>query len=232
MIYVISDTHLRHNTPFEYQIDLCKFLMSITDEDKLFIAGDFLDFWTSANSEVIVHNEIVFKNLPKHTYIINGNHDYILHASGFQIYGDYGFTVSEKRFKVLHGFELDVIVNYEHLSIEGYTDIAEYLCSNGNTIGTIATLLWNYYSYAFDVLDILKDRILRMPETLTSDILGINMFAESAGRNLLLDLSPDAYLIFGHTHSPYIGKISANSGKFPDYLTIDDTGKVDLHIWK
>ena len=230
--YVISDTHLSHNTSIAKQMDINFFLSMITDNDRLIICGDFLDFWASYNTDIITANQSVLKNLPKNTRILMGNHDYSMAFEGHNISTYHQETIGDKSFYFTHGYELDVAANYEGLGLDNYEDIADYLCKNGNTIGTVLTLLWKYLSDISNILSITRAKVFNDVDKMSFDINRIRALAEASGRRFIISISDDNHLIYGHTHVPYLGKISSNSGAFPDYLKIDNLGTVSLHRWK
>ena len=143
---------------------------------------------------------------------------------------------NDSRFFFIHGYELDVLVNYEPLTIEKYERISENLCQVKDFLGEIMSGLWG-----------LKNKLQKPPEERKdwrrrkgiipykkSHMDNLEKFACSKVRNIFLGMRKDEKLVFGHTHNPFIQEDTANAGSWVKDASRHNTfieiknGKMDL----
>ena len=257
MIIAVSDVHLgyRQSNEKDFEQFICEFVVpTLSSDDHFILLGDIIDFWRRDNIEPVLKNQktweqistLVDKGVDVH-YVI-GNHDYYLNAIK-ERFPEYRALDLRKYLQLeyngisyffIHGYELDVLANYEPLTLKEYERISEELCRTGNILGDFLSRLWG-----------IKSKLSKPPQKRTSwkkrdekflskaDHMGnVKKFACSKARNLFLGMKNDEKLVFGHTHRPFINDDTVNTGcwvkdasKYNTYLIIDD-GKWHLKTWR
>ncbi|MCK5608146.1 metallophosphoesterase [Candidatus Pacearchaeota archaeon] len=254
MIIVVSDIHLGYNksdtTSFkDFVYDYAS--KKLGSEDNFVLLGDIFDFWRRKNMDPLLENESVLTKIlsmdTKVHYVV-GNHDYYMlkikerfpryRALGLEKY--LRLPDGKNKFFFIHGYELDVLANYEPLTLEEYERISETLCRAENILGRILSGLWG-----------LKKKLKKPPEkrkswnrqkgtepSTTSHVDNLEAFACSKVRNFFLGLENDEKLVFGHTHNPFVDEDTGNTGswikKGPVYNTFIEieNGKMKLKKWE
>ncbi|GEM_PF-4539174 len=220
--FVYSDVHLTHSTSDKNLNSLISFYNYIKEEGVTAInLGDYFDYWRCNNFDVLSHCSEALAMRPIHEILLTGNHD-IINTSGVP-------TWAKGKFRFIHGHELDVAINMEYMTLENYIAIANKLCMSGNTIGSLASVLWSFRTYAGLIYKITHEKSWD-----ENDIQRIEDCINLHLTNYLptdIDMSDRSYLIFGHTHRQFKCECGANPGAFPDYLTIDDNDQVKLERW-
>jgi UDP-2,3-diacylglucosamine pyrophosphatase LpxH len=250
MIIAVSDVHLgcqgSQKDVFMRFLDAC----DTARIDHLVLCGDIFDFWRRNNAQVIVENADVLEKLgrirAKDVYYIVGNHDYYLYRISHRYDGHFHIPVHKsvrltdggRRFYFIHGYEIDVLANYEPLSIESYENFCERMCFSEDLIGEYASNFWNWFENR-------KIAWWKMKVINTSqqhqrlDLHRMRALAASKGRYFLLGMHPEEYLVYGHTHDPYVSAdgMVANTGCWFDeqngrrhrntYVRIED-GKMEV----
>jgi UDP-2,3-diacylglucosamine pyrophosphatase LpxH len=205
-------------------------------------------------NEQIEINENIFSHimgLNKKTnvdYII-GNHDYTVisflnnYNKNFE---DKGYPIKIKKFLRLkdeklniffmHGYQFEVISSLEPLTIDDYEKICTYLCDRtGPIVGKKLSFLWDLFNNSINLRksSLFKiGSITKPPEERKDNIDRIKNLVESiAFRQLFFGIRDDEFLVFGHTHRPFISyeKKVVNTGswlKYPErnctYLKIEN----------
>lgn len=250
MIIVVSDVHLGYK-----EVDTTSFKDFVYDyvskklgsEDYFVLLGDIFDFWRRRNMDPLLENKKVLTKIlsmeTKVHYVV-GNHDYYMlkikerfpeyRALGLEKY--LRLPDGKNKFFFIHGYELDVLANYEPLTLEEYERISETLCRSENTLGWIMSRLWG-----------LKKKLKKPPEkrkswkiqkATTTHMDSLEAFACSKVRNIFLGLQRDEKLVFGHTHNPFIDEDTANTGSWVKNGPVHNTfieienGKMKLKKWE
>ena len=259
MIVVISDIHLGYDksdkSPFNNFID--SELSHLNKNDHLVILGDLLDFWRRKNVVAALENELILNKLCKlakqtDAYYIIGNHDYSILDFYKQFGTFYPFKVSKNlrlldndknRFYFIHGYELEVLTQFEFLTISEYEEICDNLCQRtDNFFGGIMSRLYSDLKMGIKIGEESISAIHSMtkpPEKRKGMETVEDLARSNASRRIFLGMQEDEFLIFGHTHRPFLDGNNrvANSGSWlQDAVTYDtyiiiDGGKVKLNQW-
>jgi UDP-2,3-diacylglucosamine pyrophosphatase LpxH len=231
MILVVSDVHLGYDKC--NRADFLDFLNKYqgTEIDHLVLLGDIFDFWRNNNARTVIENQEVLVKLndlnAKNVYYIAGNHDYYIMDLNKRYDGDYPFKVSKylrledggEKFYFTHGYELEVLLNLEPMTIEIYEDFSRKMCFSGDVLGGIASHLWGFFEKNSDKIGELIEEMKKTPYDRVK-IDKVYNLAVSPGKSLFLGMNPDENLVFGHTHRPFINKEKTvvNTGSWVDEL--------------
>lgn len=224
MIIAVSDVHLGCNN--SNGESFLRFLEQCDGAgiDHLVFVGDIFDFWRRNNSCVFMENERILDKIAsmnvKNVHYIIGNHDYLMMRISKRYEGSYPMHVVKSLrledggniFYFIHGYELDVLVNLEPLSIESYEKFCERMCFSEDLLGTYVSNLWNRIENrrgSWWRIKMIEDK----PGNVAS-VQKMNDLACSKSKYLLLGMRPGERLIFGHTHVPFISEDGtvANTG--------------------
>ncbi|MGZ7119601.1 MAG: metallophosphoesterase [Methanobacterium sp.] len=249
MIIAVSDVHIGYEK--SNKEDFLRFLDEIKTEkiDDFVFVGDIFDFWWRNTVKALLENQDVLNkikelNTEKIHYII-GNHDYYIFEWYKKYEDSYPFTVSkdlrltdgENKFYFTHGYEMEVLVNYD-LNLETYEKFASDMCWNSDERGSFVSKLWDTFrSVSKEEVDDLK-----LKPSKRKEMENIYHFATSPAKYMFSGLHEDDTLIFGHTHVPLIEKHNkiANTGSWVDefaeklqnsYIQIID-GDMELKFFK
>jgi len=240
----------------------------LSDGGDLVILGDLIDFWRRDFAKALMEMEEVisvftsFKDDVKVHYIV-GNHDYYMLRLKETLSESFPFeNVAEcirlreggERFFFTHGYQLEVLANPYYKSLTSYKCFAENLCLAGDDTGNAASELWDMIQTSKSVLDNLR----RVPSDLRGALksmmagpderlfgrheaaLSIDNLAKSSSRAVYLGMETDEFLIFGHTHMPFVDEEHrvANVGSWKKspcdeyrYMVIRD-GTVVPEVWR
>ena len=199
----------------------------------------------------LVENEEVLTkilNLDTNVHYVVGNHDYYMlkikerfpEYYAVDLQRELRLKNGKNKFFFIHGYELDVLANYEPLTLAEYERISETLCRAENILGRIMSMVWG-----------LKKKLKKPPEKRKSwkrqqreggfkvdDMDNLEKFACSKARNFFLGLKHDEKLVFGHTHRPFISGDTGNAGswvkdasRYNTYIRIED-GEMELCQWE
>ena len=182
-------------------------------------------------------SKIMELNQKTNVYYIIGNHDYTVidflnnYNKNFQD-NDYPLKISkflrlvDEKLKIffMHGYQLEVISSLEPLTIEDYEKICTYLCDRtssliGKRLSELWELLHNGLSLSPNSLSKIES-ITKPPEERKENLEKIKNIVESvACRQLFFGIRDDEFLVFGHTHKPFINqdKRVANTGSWLKY---------------
>ena len=185
-------------------------------------------------------SRIIELNKKTNVHYIIGNHDYTVinflnnYNKNFQ---DNKYPLDIRKFLRLqdgnlkiffiHGYQFEVIASLEPLTIEDYERICTYLCDRtGNLIGKKLSFLWDLFNNSLNLLKLRRSSLFKIgsitkpPEERKENIDRIESIVESiAFRQLFFGIKDDEFLIFGHTHRPFINidKKVVNSGSWLKY---------------
>jgi UDP-2,3-diacylglucosamine pyrophosphatase LpxH len=245
MIVVISDIHLGYDKSDREQFD--KFIDSelsqLSKADHLVILGDLLDFWRRKNAVAVIKNETILDKICKLTkktnvYYLIGNHDYSILDFHNQFESFYPFKVSKSlrllhenknKFYFIHGYELEVLTQFTFLTIGDYERICENLCQRtDNFFGGIMSSLYNDLRIGLHIGEEGLNAIhfiTKPPEKRKGFETVEDLAMAQTPRRIFLGMEEDEYLIFGHTHRPFLAGNNKviNSGSWVKDSTIYDT---------
>lgn len=257
MILAVSDVHLGYEmcdkgafTEFVHNY----VSETLGPDDHLVLLGDIFDFWRKRNADCLMRSEVILKDmlsLDTTVHYVVGNHDYAM-LQFKRMFREYGAFEMEKyvrlqsgstSFFFVHGYQLDVVVNYESMTLRDYERISEELCRSGNALGRVLSGLWGITKKLQKPPEKRKNWVRHqgsIPKTV-AHIKNVEDLACSAGRSVVLGMRSDEMLVFGHTHRPFVNERTANTGSWlrdasPEYerntyITVD-AGAMTLHTWQ
>jgi UDP-2,3-diacylglucosamine pyrophosphatase LpxH len=261
MIISVSDVHLGEDGYLEKDRQFSKWLDFIKNGDlrnggHLVLLGDIFDFWRKDLVQILQdHSDAIEKlyefqsNVDVH-YVI-GNHDFYIseipeyfNASPFKFFGPSIDIEDVQTFRFIHGYQLEVMVNPYSKDMKLYESLARRLSYHSGLTGQAASGIWNAICSLTQaegeyISSMLKDPASRLNGK-SSAGQGIMRLSKSKARCLLLG-SPFDWLVYGHTHSPFVDPNSKTintgswgRGRSSDsmwYLKID-RGVPGLVEWK
>jgi len=249
MIIAVSDIHIGYDK--SNKDDFLRFLDEMKGEqiEHFVMVGDVFDFWRRNSIKTLLENEDVYTKITElnaeNIYYIVGNHDFYVKEWYEKFKDSYPFHVSKdlrledagNRFYFTHGYEMEVLVNYE-LNLETYEQFAYNMCWNSDEKGSLLSKIWDTFR------TISKEEVdeLKLKPSKRKELKNLYYFATSPARYIFLGIYPDEALIFGHTHMPFIDKEQkvANTGSWVDelaekvqnsYVEIVD-GEMELKFFK
>ncbi|PKG31678.1 metallophosphoesterase [Methanoregula sp.] len=175
---IFSDVHL--GTTICNRVAFRQFVSWLASDppDRLVIAGDLLDFWRRSNAQVLVENREDLAQLfgidCEIDYVI-GNHDYaiwdiadrngkdVLWPGDFRIVRDLRFSCGSHSYYVTHGYDLDVAVTMEGLPLKNYEAFAAAMCRADDTLGGLASLLWDAVSISGSGISWIRQMVAAKP---------------------------------------------------------------------
>ena len=224
---IISDVHL--GTAICNRVAFQEFVtwLATNPPDRLIIAGDLLDFWRRSNAQVLTENREVLAQLFSIDCQIDylpGNHDYAIWDiadrtskdvswQDFSIAKDLRFECGSHTYYVTHGYDLDVAVTMEGLPLKTYEAFAAAMCRADNSLGGLASLLWDAVSISGSGIS----RVRQMGSAKPHDDIeyrDIYDVAVSGAAHLVLGAHPRDRIVFGHTHWPFCTGNVANTGSW------------------
>ena len=253
----VSDVHLgAEESNRDRFID---FIDNIGDDvDRLVLLGDLIDFWRRDPAGVLLENVDIVQKLTSLgpeidvSYVV-GNHDFHLIRLPKSYFGykfDFKYDLSleygETMYRFIHGHQLE---NRRFGTLEMYETFADALCMAGDDVGKVADTIWEAIGDGGSTLDKIRNFFgismyssnPRSKATLPWIKEKMNEIVSAPKeRNLealeryAIELIDEKYkgefLIYGHTHEPYVkdDKNIANTGSWvegsSDYLEIDASG--------
>lgn len=202
----IADAHLK-GLDDPNQKNLCSFLETLKDIDKLFILGDLFEFWTGYNEILEYHYAPILAQFKKfreagiEIIYVEGNHDFSVapffkEILGGEVYPDSAdINLGGKRFFLTHGDGV------EHSA--GYKIWRRFLRSR--VAGRIVKILPP--AFTWKVAMILSKRSRRNHKR--GDALD-NLQREFANKKIKQGFD---IVVFAHSHVPEISEIAANGKK-------------------
>ena len=264
-IVVVSDVHLGTDEANEEKFTKFLKELDFEKIEHFVLLGDIIDIWRRDFTKAVIEcsrsltllNDLVSKT---QVHYIVGNHDYYLLRLS-ELYGtNFPFDVKKsaiikskyQEFYFMHGYQLEVLCNPYYKSMKTYETFSEHMCLAGDDTGNAADALWKLRQSNKSLWNKLKripenpyaalKSMMEPPEVRIRNIrkhnaIGpIEKLAEAESKHFLLDIRPEQFLVYGHTHHPYINeeKKVANTGswglgdqkKFWYMEIVDD--KVDL----
>jgi UDP-2,3-diacylglucosamine pyrophosphatase LpxH len=249
-ILVVSDVHLGHENCNTHAFGEFLDRYKSEDIDHFVFLGDIFDLWGRYLGQILAENDGIIEkianlNADKIHYVV-GNHDYYM----LDIYEQYGENIpfniykslkiqeDGEKFYFIHGYELDVLLNLQPLTIDLYEKLCKKIClgkyskseilnslielsssfamtssSQFSGIKGIANNLNEILSKKHDETSALVKEIMKKPDK--RRISRIYEFANSYA-SFLIGKKPDEKLVFGHTHETFINneKTFANVGSW------------------
>jgi UDP-2,3-diacylglucosamine pyrophosphatase LpxH len=259
VIVATSDVHLGYYCSDENLFK--RFLDDVVDTKEVthfVLVGDILDMWRRDNLKLLFgFGDILSKleelqNKGKQIYYVVGNHDYhviqlkhnLEKQYTFDVFMDITLTCGDLEYYFIHGYQFEFP---DMLDI--YQDFANILCLSDDTIGEDADQLWGLYNAVSPFWKGLGAKIkgdlkkaLNLPfERLSDEDIGKLRKTIEEWRTEYKDQIDDKFIIYGHTHRPYVDKANkeANTGSWVDdsehpwykkntYLTIEEDGTITL----
>lgn len=244
-IVAVSDVHLGMKEAKEDKFrEFIEFIASRKVEHFVLL-GDIIDIWRRDFTKAVQEcsealtdlNELLDKT--KVHYIV-GNHDYYMLRMS-ELYGEnFPFEVKKSTviksrkidFFFFHGYQLEVLCNPYYKSMKTYETFSEQMCLMGDDTGNAADSLWKLIQSHSSLLDNLK-RIPENPYAALKSMMEppevrirnyhkhnvidpINALAAAETRHFLFKMRPEHYLVFGHTHYPFVKDTNrvANTGSW------------------
>lgn len=196
------------------------------------VGADIQDFDPTVQ-KIFRNQEILYKlgTLPQTVHYVIGNHDYYLLKLFERNPAFFPFKVTKnlrlpddpkkKGYYFTHGYEMDVLANYESLwDIDRYEGIAERLCHSNNKSGAAFSSIYGFYEKLTSrnlgraIKNLQKPVYQRRKEISRDNLTFTDLFAQSKAQYLMLGMNPSDVLIYGHTHVPYVD----------DTMTVANTG--------
>lgn len=221
-IIAVSDVHL--GTIGSNRDAFLSFLRTVCDDpeiDCLVFLGDIFDFWRGNNASIVMDNSDIIDMMSriraKEVHYVVGNHDYHMLAEAdnpnlpFKVSKRLRLESGGNEFCFMHGYELEVLMNMESITVERYERFADRMCFSSNMYSYIVDHLWNIVEESGCIIEQIK---VRFSPHKRKDIDLVYKFATSPGAYLLLGMNPNERLIFGHTHRPFVSydNTVANTG--------------------
>lgn len=154
MIIAVSDVHLgyEHADKQSFMSLLGNVGSTLGQSDNLVLLGDIFDFWRRNNVSVLLENEDVvekLESLSTRIHYVPGNHDFTfarVNPSGtvpFSFEKAVRLQDGGATFTFIHGYQLEVLSNFEPLTIEEYEDLCFSLCQRtGDFLGDLLSFFW------------------------------------------------------------------------------------------
>ena len=248
MIIAVSDVHLgyEHADKQSFMNLLGEVGSTLGRSDDLVLLGDIFDFWRRNNVSVMLENEDLvekLESLSTRIHYVPGNHDFTfarVNPSGtapFRFEKVVKLQDGGTTFTFIHGYQLEVLSNFEPLTIEEYEDLCFSLCQRtGDFLGDLLSFFWDSIHLSFKKGDKRRSMVQAIgdiPEN-RKDLHKVDRLARSRVKDLFLGLGKTDRLVFGHTHRPFVDGTVANTGSWVSnaqvrntYLKIEE-GKMSL----
>jgi UDP-2,3-diacylglucosamine pyrophosphatase LpxH len=239
-ILVVSDLHLGHENCNTHAFGEFLDRYKSEDIDHFVFLGDIFDLWGRYLGQILAENdEIIEKianlNADKIHYVV-GNHDYYMldiyeqykENIPFNVYKSIKIQEDGGKFHFIHGYEPDVLLNLQPLTIDLYEELCKKICLGKYSDSEILNILIELSSSSamassgqfsgikgtasnlneilrkkHDETSVLVKEIMKKPDK--RRISRIYEFANSYA-SFLIGKKPDEKLVFGHTHEAFINK--------------------------
>ncbi len=253
----ISDVHL--GAEDSNRDSFIQFIDNIGDDvEHLVLLGDILEFWRKDPVRVLLENTDIIQKLMNLDPEINvsyivGNHDFHLIrfpqscvGTRFGLKRDLSLEYGGTRYRFIHGYQLE---NKKFGTLKAYETFADALCMAGDDVGDAADKIWKKIGVRESILDMVgnlfgvgtpssdtvpKATLSWIKERIDEIMLGPEEKDMEQYEKYALELLNKEYsgefLIYGHSHEPYVKteKNLANTGSWmkgsSDYLVIDEHG--------
>lgn len=241
-IIAVSDVHLGLKEANESKFK--EFLESLNFKyiEDFVLLGDIVDMWRRDFTKAMLENTqsllLLTQSIKKtKVHYIAGNHDYYFLRLK-ELFGErYPFEVHKSTvlrsnsadFYFIHGYQLEVLCNPYNKSMSTYETFSEHLCLAGDDTGNAAEALWKLYTASKSWIS----NLVKVPENIELTLKSmfdppekrltgkhavidpIETLANASDvRHFLIGIRPEEFLIYGHTHRPYIDTTNrvANTG--------------------
>jgi len=258
-IVAVSDVHLGMKGANEQKfIDFLESLDFEKISDFVLL-GDIIDIWRRDFTKAVIEcskSLTLLNDLVDNTKIhyVVGNHDYYmlrlfqLHSNNFPFEVQKSTVISSQsqEFFFFHGYQLEVLCNPHYKSMKIYETFSENMCLAGDDEGNAADAGYKLFQACNAILHNLKRlpgnpraamrSMMEPPETRIRNVHRHNVIepimqlAEAETRHFLFGIRPEQFLVYGHTHVPYVKRdgMVANTGSWGfgdekkcNYLEID-----------
>ncbi|WP_406661856.1 UDP-2,3-diacylglucosamine diphosphatase [Methanolobus sp. ZRKC3] len=230
-IVVVSDVHL--GTKESNEQTFIDFLNSFDFKqfDDFVLLGDIIDLWRRDCKNVVRETTKTLELLADigdktRVHYIVGNHDFYFLFMKEDLGDGFQFEVKKSivipsgstNFYFTHGHELEVLCNPYHFPLDAYEAFSKRLCLAGDDTGNAADYLWNSCKSAKswlskltgvpDHIDLALKSMFEPPKTRLKGkhkaLNSIEELAKSNDRHSRFGIKSKEFLIYGHTHTPYI----------------------------
>jgi UDP-2,3-diacylglucosamine pyrophosphatase LpxH len=268
-IVAVSDVHLGMNGAKEKEfVKFIKDLRD-RDVEHLVLLGDIIDIWRRDFTKAVMEcsesltmlNDILDET---EVHYVVGNHDFYLLRMSQVLEENFPFKVKKheviksknQEFFFFHGYQLEVLCNPYYKSMSTYEAFSEHMCLAGDDAGNTAEMVWEEIQSKRSLWDTLK-RFPSEPKSALRSMMEpperrigkynrhnvvepIMKLAAAKTRHFLLNVRPDQYLVYGHTHLAYVDNKNkvANTGSWGfgdkkdlEYIEIDND-RVKLKVFK
>jgi UDP-2,3-diacylglucosamine pyrophosphatase LpxH len=224
MIISVSDVHLGEEGFQKEYGQFSKFLEFIRNDElrdggHLVLLGDIFDFWRKDSSQIFEDYADVIVELfefPKDVDIhyVVGNHDFYLSeipgyfdARPFEFFGSAATIKDGHVFRFIHGYHLEVMANPYSKDMNLYESLARRLSYHSGLTGRAASCIGHAISFLTKSEGDYMSSMLEHPESRlkgrNNAVDRLTALAKFKSRCLFLGGSFD-WLVFGHTHSPFL----------------------------
>jgi UDP-2,3-diacylglucosamine pyrophosphatase LpxH len=139
-ILVVSDVHLGHENCNTHAFGEFLDRYKSEDIDHFVFLGDIFDLWERYLGQILAENDRIIEkianlNAEKIHYVV-GNHDYYMldiyeqyrENIPFNVYKSLKIQEDEGKFYFIHGYEPDVLLNLQPLTIDLYEELCKKIC--------------------------------------------------------------------------------------------------------
>lgn len=224
MIISVSDVHLGEEGFQKQDKQFSKFLEFVKDDalkdgGHLVLLGDILDFWRKDSAKIFEEYGDVIGELFRFPRDVNihyvvGNHDFYMsempeyfRARPFKSFGPAAEIRERQVFRFIHGYHLEVMANPYSKDMRIYESLARRLSYHSGLTGRAANGIYHAISSLTRGEGDYLSSMLKHPESRLSgrNCAGdrLTTLAKCRSRCLFLG-GPFDWLVFGHTHSPFL----------------------------
>lgn len=217
MIIAVSDVHLGWSR--SDVVTFKDFLHEIVDSEPVehvILVGDIFDMWRRDPEKLLQEYTEILEHLKelskkKSIHYVVGNHDYCMIEKKDHMKNTYNLSISknflltcgDKKYYFIHGYQFDAPG-----AVDTYERFANIICKGNDTVGTGPEELWKYFTSKVSFLERLRAQANGFRKHLISPQERISEeYAEKIkdrASEKLDTFTEDTYLVYGHTHRPYV----------------------------
>jgi UDP-2,3-diacylglucosamine pyrophosphatase LpxH len=247
MIVAISDVHLGYEKCNIEQFE--SFITNFLEKEEikdLVLLGDIMDFWRRFNEGVLFENLPILytlgalANSNTNVHYVIGNHDYSLsnleeyQIPQFDFKKELLLKNGDQQFYFIHGYQIEAAGKQEL-----YEQVYRVLCSSGDKLGGILSIIWDIYEQHIKSIFVRKEltckrmelrelNIKKMKEIIEfvqkdpaerkkSSLYREEIFQSArliAEYDEAFKIGEEDVLVYGHTHDPFVKKYEVNTGSW------------------